>query len=73
MTDDCIDCDDKDGTCEWTGCGFEADYAIRDVTVNRGGALLNVGDVNLCGGHKRRAQRLGRLELDWERVLKAAS
>jgi hypothetical protein len=70
---DCVDCQEPDGTCQWHGCQFDADYVLRDVTVKRGGVEINVGDVDVCGGHKRRAERLGRLELDWERVLRAVT
>lgn len=73
MTDDCPDCQEADGTCQWTGCTFDADYVVRDVIVQRQGLTIDVGDVDLCGGHKRRAERLGHLQLDWERVLKAVS
>ncbi len=70
---DCVDCQEADGTCQWAGCRFEADYVIRDLVVVRQGAKIAVGDVDVCGGHKRRFERLGRIELDWERVLRAAS
>jgi hypothetical protein len=66
---DCVDCDD--GLCDWTGCTADADYTVKDVTVVRSGMHIDVGNVDLCGGHHRRAKRLGRLELDWERIWKA--
>lgn len=70
MADDCIDCDNN-GLCAWAGCTADADYRVNDVVVIRQGLRLDVGDVELCGGHKRRAERLGRLELDWDRVYRA--
>ena len=68
MTDPCVDCQNPDGTCMWAGCDFEADYVIRDVTVTRQGLAIEVGDVDLCGGHFRRAGRLGRIELEWSLI-----
>ena len=73
MTGDCVDCQEEDGTCQWAGCPNPADYVLRDVTVKRQGLTVNVGDIDLCGGHKTHAERLGRLELDWERVLRAVT
>lgn len=71
MSEPCVDCDDQYGPCHWAGCDFEADYAINEVTVRHRGTLINVGTVRLCGGHMQRYARLGRLELDWDLVLKA--
>lgn len=73
MSDDCPDCQEADGTCQWAGCKFPADYVMRSVRVRRQGALIIVGDVDLCGGHHQRAKRLGELSLDWDRVLRAVS
>jgi hypothetical protein len=73
VTDDCVDCQPASDTCEWAGCRFQGDYVLRDLTVVRGGKPIVVGDVTLCGGHKRRAERLGRVTLDWDRILKAAN
>lgn len=72
MSDDCPDCPPHDGRCDWSACGFDADYRLNEVTVRHKGALIHVGDVYLCGGHYTRLQRLGHLELDWEKVIHPA-
>ena len=70
MSEDCVDCD-NDSLCAWAGCLAEADYRVNDVEVIRQGLRIEVGDVYLCGGHRRRAERLGRLELDWDRIYRS--
>lgn len=61
------------GSCHWTDCPSEADYTIQDVKVRPPtfGKEVDVGDVELCGGHYKIAMSLGRLDLEWDRVLKA--
>ena len=60
--------------CQWTGCENRAMKVIRDVRVKPAGSPSEVfvGDVELCGGHLRIAQNLGRVVLDWDLVLAAA-
>ena len=68
--EDCVDCE-PEGLCQWVACSNDADYTIRDVTINKSGAHVFVGDVDLCAGHMRQFKRLGRLNLDWDLVWKA--
>ncbi len=59
--------------CQWTGCEARASRVIRDVTVKPARSLSEVfvGDVEVCAGHLAISQRLGRVVLDWDRVLLA--
>lgn len=62
-----------DDFCQWEGCEHYASYVILDVEVKKGPGDLqtDVGDVALCRGHYLFARRTGRLNLSWERVLRA--
>ena len=64
---DCNNC----GKCRWAGCENSADYVMQGVTVKRSLSHVFVGDVDLCGGHYRWAQKLGRLNLDWSVIEEA--
>ena len=62
-----------DDRCEWEGCEQFSTRTIYGVTVKppNSPSRVYVDDVHLCGGHFEIAQRLGHLNLDWGRVLKA--
>ena len=59
--------------CEWVGCLNEATERIKDVSVTpkHSSSRVFVGHVKVCAGHRLIAQRLGHLNLDWQRILKA--
>jgi hypothetical protein len=60
-------------SCAWIDCVNEADYVVRDLAIKppRSPSKINVGDIKLCGGHYTISKRLGRIVLDWDRVLRA--
>jgi hypothetical protein len=71
--DDCPDCPEPpslmdDGLCYWQGCEVKASDVIYADGVIHKGAFIPVGNVELCAGHLRRLQRLGRLDLKWSVV-----
>lgn len=60
------------GNCWWTGCNNPADYTINTPGIRHKGHFIPVGDIDLCAGHARYAQRRhGRLDLDWKAVEQA--
>lgn len=61
------------GTCWWTDCDNDADYAM-DVDLKRKGLPLYSGKVDLCAGHTRLAHAQGgRLDLNWLAIEQALS
>lgn len=61
------------GRCEWTGCGAVAIEEIEaDVYPRRlNGKMVTLRHVEVCYDHAREWRRTGRLNVPWERVIRA--
>lgn len=62
-------------TCDVTNCTEDAVIAFNEFRVKPQGSTqeVDVGRVAFCGPHFHESRRTGRVELDWERILLAAT